>query len=46
VLHPDDIAAVHRGGRTPVSARAAACVRGVGGVGVSRENERRRGMAR
>ncbi|WP_175746909.1 hypothetical protein [Burkholderia ambifaria] len=40
LLHPDDIAAAHRDGRTTASecAAAHACV--------SRENERRRGMAR
>ena len=50
-LHPDDIAAAHRGGRTTVSARAAARACAVspgldGGAGVSRENECRRGKAR
>lgn len=50
-LHPDDIAAAHRGGRTTVSERAAArgCALSPGrdcGTGVSRENERRRGKAR
>lgn len=50
-LHPGDIAAAHRGGRTTVSERAAAraCVRSPGldcDAGVSRENERRRGTAR
>lgn len=50
-VHPDDIAAAHRGGGTTVSARAAARARAVspgldGGAGVSRENERRRGTAR
>lgn len=45
-VHPDDIAAAHRGGRTAVSA----CARGIAATGwrrgVSRENERRRGTAR
>ncbi len=50
-LHPDDIAAAHRGGRTTVSARAAARACAVspgldGSAGVSRENECRRGKAR
>lgn len=50
-VHPDDITAAHRGGRTTVSQRAAARARAVspgldGGAGVSRENERRRGSAR
>lgn len=50
-LHPDDIAAAHRGGRTTLSARAAARACAVspgldGGAGVSRENECRRGKAR
>ena len=40
LLHPDDIAAAHRDGRTTASECAAAHAR------VSRENERRRGMAR
>lgn len=49
-IHPDDIAAAHRGGRTAVSACAATRTRGIAGAGwrrgVSRENERRRGTAR
>ena len=51
LVHPDDITAAHRGGRTTVSERAAARARAVspgldGGAGVSRENECRRGTAR
>lgn len=50
-LHPDDIAATHRGGRATASVRALARERMVSpgrdrGAGVSRENERRRGAGR
>lgn len=51
LLHPDDMAAAHRGGRATASERAAARAYAVSpgrgrGAGVSRENERRRGTAR